>query len=112
VDRRPPNLWFIASWVLLVIVVTAGFLIQARTLNQLRDQQEQIDEQARDLAYVVEIERVTTSNGAIILCQLLLDLTDRAQQESIIGAFSQQKVNCEAPLEELPSPPRSISDGR
>jgi hypothetical protein len=105
VDTRPPNFWFIASWVLLVLVVVAGFFIQARTINQLKDQQDQIDQQARDLAYVVQIERVTTRNGSIILCQLLLGLTDKEQHETIVGAFGQQKVDCEAPLKELPPPP-------
>lgn len=38
-EGRPISRWFLAAWVGLVIVVAAGFWIQARTIDQLRETQ-------------------------------------------------------------------------
>lgn len=90
VHARTDRAW-LAAWVFLVLVVVCGFLIQARTISDLHDTQDLLD-------LAIQTEVTQTHNGAIRLCQLLLDTTPSVHHAAIREAFRKQEVDCKAPL--------------
>lgn len=59
--------WFLAAWVLLVVVVAAGFYIQARTIESLHDTQ------ARQDALIARFQ-VERQNDILAICDITLTL--------------------------------------
>lgn len=84
-DNRPPNIWFIAAWVLLVVVVAFGFYVQARTINELHNTQDAI------------------RNGVVqnreTMCKLMLIVTEAASEErtAALEMFESVGIDCIAP---------------
>jgi hypothetical protein len=84
-DRRPPNVWFIGAWVLLVVIVAFGFYVQARTISRLERDEQAIQEAIRE-----------ENAGQRKLCGALLDLAPEELDARIISAFAQLDVDCES----------------
>ena len=77
-DRRPPNLWFIGAWLLLVVCIAAGFYVQQHTIDELHDTQDAIREFVMD-------EADQDLRVAQTLCLLFLDLAP----DSLDGAVTE-----------------------
>jgi hypothetical protein len=85
-ERRRWDPWFAAAWILLVVVVTFGFWLQARTIHRIAN-----DEQA--IADLVTKTDAYQTRNAEELCGLLvvIDTDDRAL---IIRTFRQLGYRC------------------
>jgi hypothetical protein len=83
VDGRRPNLWFIASWALLVLVVAYGFYLHQRFIERLDDRQQEI--------VVLLAER---QQGLIELCGVMLDQFPEPVDDRIVHAFDLIGVEC------------------
>jgi hypothetical protein len=97
-DTRPPNWWFLGSWVLLVLVVSAGFFLQAQTINDLEDTQEAL---RQNIARQAEFVRDLRSG----LCDLMLTIAEEIEEptginltQEIRHSFELVGIDCRVPV--------------
>jgi hypothetical protein len=89
VDRRPPDLWFVLAWGLLVVCITAAFIVQSRTIDR-------IDEQAEILNQLIVEEQREQDEGMGQLCGALVAISPETEDKRIVAAFKALGVECGA----------------
>lgn len=83
---------FLAAWAMLVVVISAGFYIQARTIHRLERDEQTIAQAAEDT------ERQQTEN-AEVLCGLLVRIAhDDTDKALIIKTFYDLGYQCTLPV--------------
>jgi hypothetical protein len=99
VDQRPPNPWFIGSWVLLVLVVSVGFFLQAQTIQDLEDTQAALRSNIERQAEFVRDLR----SG---LCDLMLTIAEEIKEptgidltQEIRHSFELVGIDCRVTVE-------------
>ena len=104
-DARPPNLWFIAAYVLLTVIVVIGFFFQAQTVHDLEKTQQQLLE-------TIEVqEKVMPRSGLrqVLLqqnlCDLFLTIAEEIEQptgidltQEILVSFEREGIKCRVPV--------------
>jgi DNA integrity scanning protein DisA with diadenylate cyclase activity len=87
--RRAARPGFVAAWVFLVVVVSFGFYIQARTIDRLETDEQVISD------YVEAVDRQQNRNVGT-LCVLLIELSAEEQHPMIFQAFDKIGIDCRA----------------
>ena len=90
-DRRPPNLWFIFAYLLLVAIVAIGFYWQAQTVEDLENTQK-----------VLRFEQVNLQQN---LCDLFLTVAEEIEEptgidltQEILVSFEREGIDCRVPV--------------
>lgn len=86
-EREPIRWWFVAAWSLLIVVVAIGFLIQARTINRVEDDENQFEQ-------LVMEQQARDATAKIALCGVFLSITDEVEHQDVVRAFQDIGVVC------------------
>ena len=104
-DLRPPNLWFIAAYLLLTVIVVIGFFWQAQTVQDLEETQQQLLETIEVQEKLIAAVRLETRALRQNLCDLFLTIAEEIEKptgvdlaQEILVSFEQEGIECRVPV--------------